>query len=144
MLASCLQDVRNPERTRSNRTSCHRWEAIQFRLFLHTVAYWLLLELRGSTPRYSRKRGATFETIRHLPEDRGAGQAVEIPHRHRPADRFSAPGNADPVTGPCQRAKPKRNSVSAARTPSEINLSTHTKTSDQNAANPANPACLAK
>ena len=29
--------------TRSDRTSCHRWEANQFRLFLHMGAYWLLL-----------------------------------------------------------------------------------------------------
>ena len=28
--------------TRSDRTSCHRWEANQFRLFLHMGAYWLL------------------------------------------------------------------------------------------------------
>jgi len=40
--------------TRSNRTSCHRWEANQFRLFLHTGAYWLLLKLLGSAPRHSR------------------------------------------------------------------------------------------
>jgi hypothetical protein len=31
--------------TKSDRTSCHRWQANQFRLFLHTGAYWLLLLL---------------------------------------------------------------------------------------------------
>ena len=50
--------------TKSDRTSCHRWEANQFRLFLHTGAYWLLLLLRGAAPRRSRWRTATFETIR--------------------------------------------------------------------------------
>lgn len=50
--------------TKSDRTSCHRWEANQFRLFLHTGAYWLLLLLRKAAPRRSRWRGATFETIR--------------------------------------------------------------------------------
>ena len=50
--------------TKSDRTSCHRWEANQFRLFLHTGAYWLLLKLRGATPRHSRWRTATFETLR--------------------------------------------------------------------------------
>ena len=50
--------------TKSDRTSCHRWEANQFRLFLHTGAYWLLLLLRGAAPKRSRWRGATFETIR--------------------------------------------------------------------------------
>lgn len=50
--------------TKSDRTSCHRWEANQFRLFLHTGAYWLLHLLRGAAPRRSRWRTATFETIR--------------------------------------------------------------------------------
>lgn len=50
--------------TRSDRTSCHRWEANQFRLFLHMGAYWLLHELRGTAPKRSIWRTATFETIR--------------------------------------------------------------------------------
>lgn len=50
--------------TRSDRTSCHRWEANQFRLFMHTAAYWLLHRLRGAAPKRSRWRTATFETIR--------------------------------------------------------------------------------
>lgn len=48
----------------SDRTSCHRWEANQFRLLLHTAAYWMMLELRNAAPRRSRWRTATFETIR--------------------------------------------------------------------------------
>jgi len=50
--------------TKSDRTSCHRWQANQFRLFLHTGAYWLLLLLRGAAPKRSPLRTATFETIR--------------------------------------------------------------------------------
>ena len=50
--------------TKSDRTSCHRWEANQFRLFLHTGAYWLLHQLRQAAPRRSRWRRATFETLR--------------------------------------------------------------------------------
>ena len=50
--------------TKSDRTSCHRWEANQFRLFLHTGAYWLLLRMRAAAPRRSPWRTATFETIR--------------------------------------------------------------------------------
>ena len=50
--------------TKSDRTSCHRWEANQFRLFLHTGAYWLLLQLRHAAPRRSPWRGASFETLR--------------------------------------------------------------------------------
>jgi len=50
--------------TKSDRTSCHRWEANQFRLFLHSGTYWLLLKLRKAAPRKSPWRKATFETIR--------------------------------------------------------------------------------
>lgn len=51
---------------RSDRTSCHRWEANQFRLFLHTAAYWLMLRLRNAAPKKSQWRNATFETIRNF------------------------------------------------------------------------------
>ena len=52
--------------TKSDRTSCHRWEANQFRLFLHTGAYWLLHQLRQAAPRKSLWRKATFETLRRV------------------------------------------------------------------------------
>ncbi len=50
--------------TRSDRTSCHRWQANQFRLFLHMGAFWLLHGLRALAPRRSPWRGASFETPR--------------------------------------------------------------------------------
>ena len=50
--------------TKSDRTSCHRWQANQFRLFLHMGAYWLLHRLRRIAPKRSPWRGATFETLR--------------------------------------------------------------------------------
>lgn len=50
--------------TRSDKTACSRWQANQFRLFLHMGAYWLLHALRRAAPRRSIWRGATFETIR--------------------------------------------------------------------------------
>lgn len=50
--------------TRSDRTSCHRWQANQFRLFLHMGAFWLLHGLRALAPRRSPWRGASFETLR--------------------------------------------------------------------------------
>ena len=50
--------------TKSDRTSCHRWEANQFRLFLHTCAYWMLHQLRQAAARRSLWRNATFETLR--------------------------------------------------------------------------------
>lgn len=50
--------------TRADKTACHRWQANQFRLFLHIGAYWLLHEFRRAAPKRSSWRGATFETIR--------------------------------------------------------------------------------
>lgn len=50
--------------TRSDKTACSRWQANQFRLFLHTGAYWLLHSLRMAAPKRSRWRGATFATLR--------------------------------------------------------------------------------
>ena len=50
--------------TRSDKTACSRWQANQFRLFLHMGAYWLLHTLRRAAPKRSMWRGATFETIR--------------------------------------------------------------------------------
>jgi Transposase DDE domain group 1 len=48
----------------SDRTSCTRATANQFRLVLHTAAYWLLHTLRGLAPRASFWRDAQFDTIR--------------------------------------------------------------------------------
>ena len=52
--------------TRSDKTACHRWQANQFRLFLHMGAYWLLHSVRMAAPKRSRWRGATFATIRAM------------------------------------------------------------------------------
>jgi hypothetical protein len=52
--------------TRSDKTACSRWQANQFRLFLHVGAYWLLHTLRQAAPKRSRWRGATFETVRRM------------------------------------------------------------------------------
>src|SRR5215218_8838944 len=48
----------------SDRTSCCKATANQFRLLIHTAAYWLLLSLRGLAPRTSFWRNAQFDTIR--------------------------------------------------------------------------------
>lgn len=70
--------------TRSDKTACLRWQANQFRLFLHVGAYWLLHSLRQAAPKRSRWRGATFETIRRaFCEDRRARRGVEGPHQAR-------------------------------------------------------------
>lgn len=48
----------------SDRTSCSRATANQFRLLIHTAAYWLLHTLRGLAPKTSFWRDAQFDTIR--------------------------------------------------------------------------------
>jgi hypothetical protein len=48
----------------SDRTSCSRATANQFRLVLHTAAYWLLHTLRGLAPKQSFWRAAQLDTIR--------------------------------------------------------------------------------
>ena len=48
----------------SDRTSCSSPTANQFRLLLHTAAYWLMHTLRGLAPKTSFWRDAQFDTIR--------------------------------------------------------------------------------
>ena len=48
----------------SDRTSCSKATANQFRLVLHTAAYWLLHTLRGLAPKRSFWRAAQFDTLR--------------------------------------------------------------------------------
>jgi Transposase DDE domain group 1 len=61
----------------SDRTSCTRATANQFRLLIHTAAYWLLLSLRGLAPRNSFWRDAQFDTIR-LCLIKVAGRVTEL------------------------------------------------------------------
>jgi hypothetical protein len=48
----------------SDRTSCNKATANQFRLVLHTAAYWLLHTLRSLAPKRSFWREAQFDTLR--------------------------------------------------------------------------------
>ena len=76
----------------SDRTSCTKATANQFRLLIHTAAYWLLLSLRGLAPRTSFWRDAQFDTIR-LCLIKVAGRVTEMVTRDqdRPADRLPLP-----------------------------------------------------
>jgi hypothetical protein len=49
---------------KSDRTSCHRFMANQFRLFLHSAAYVLIHALKTNILRTTRWANATFATIR--------------------------------------------------------------------------------
>lgn len=51
----------------SDRTSCRNPKANQFRLILHTAAYWLLLAIRQAAPKRSALAFAEFHTLRLRP-----------------------------------------------------------------------------
>jgi hypothetical protein len=48
----------------SDRTSCSSASANQFRLLVHTAAYWLMHTQRGLAPKLSFWRAAQFDTLR--------------------------------------------------------------------------------
>ena len=64
----------------SDRTSCTKATANQFRLVLHTAAYWLLHTLRGLAPKRSFWRQAQFDTLR-LALIKVAGRVTELATR---------------------------------------------------------------
>jgi hypothetical protein len=66
----------------SDRTSCTKATANQFRLVLHTAAYWLLHTLRGLAPKRSFWRDAQLDTIR-LALIKVAGRVTETATRRR-------------------------------------------------------------
>jgi hypothetical protein len=74
----------------SDRTSCSRATANQFRLVLHTAAYWLLHTLRGLAPRASFWRDAQFDTVR-LAFIKVAGRITELTTRIKVALPSSYP-----------------------------------------------------
>src|ERR1700693_3427563 len=51
----------------SDRTSCTKATANQFRLLMHTAAYWMMHTLRGLAPKASFWRDAQFDTPRLRP-----------------------------------------------------------------------------
>ena len=70
--------------TASDRTSCRSPLANQFRLILHTAAYWLLLDVRDQVPSWHPLRHSEFASIRlHLLKV--AGRVAETASRIRVA-----------------------------------------------------------
>src|SRR3954451_15406490 len=64
----------------SDRTSCSKATANQFRLVLHTAAYWLLHTLRALAPKRSFWRDAQLDTIR-LALVKVVGRVAELASR---------------------------------------------------------------
>jgi DDE family transposase len=83
----------------SDRTSCRKATANQFRLLIHTAAYWLLLSLRGLTPRTSFWREAQCDTIR-LCLIKIAGRVTEV------VTRIKVPCRALSLTRPTSPISP--------------------------------------
>ena len=130
--------------TKSDRTSCHRWEANQFRLFLHSGAYWLLHQLRQAAPRRSLwRKGDVRNHPPRLPQDRRAHRGTQSPRQDRPAVSLSI--SESPRRDGRLHRRPRSlilAACAAARDPN-INLQPRSENPSRNTAvNPANPARL--
>jgi hypothetical protein len=89
----------------SDRTSCSKATANQFRLVLHTAAYWLLHTLRGLAPRRSFWRDAQFDTLR-LAFIKVAGRVTELATRIKVALPSSYPERDSLVLLAARAARP--------------------------------------
>jgi hypothetical protein len=89
----------------SDRTSCTRASANQFRLVLHTAAYWLLHTLRNLAPKTSFWRDAQFDTLR-LMLIKVAGRVIEMATRIKLALPSSYPYQANLVLLAVRAARP--------------------------------------
>jgi hypothetical protein len=89
----------------SDRTSCSKATANQFRLVLHTAAYWLLHTLRGLAPKRSFWRDAQFDTLR-LAFVKVAGRVTELATRIKVALPSSYPERDSLILLAARAAKP--------------------------------------
>src|SRR5215210_4822965 len=89
----------------SDRTSCSKATANQFRLVLHTAAYWLLHTLRGLAPKRSFWRDAQFDTLR-LALIKVAARVTELATRIKVALPSSYPYRRSFTLLACRAARP--------------------------------------
>jgi hypothetical protein len=89
----------------SGRTSCAKATANQFRLVLHTAAYWLLHTLRSLAPKRSFWRDAQFDTIR-LALIKVAARVTELASRIRLALPSSYPYRRSLILLAARAARP--------------------------------------
>lgn len=89
----------------SDRTSCTKATANQFRLVLHTAAYWLLHTLRSLAPKRSFWCEAQFDTIRIMPI-KVAGRVTELTTRIKVALPSSYPYQGSLVLLAARAARP--------------------------------------
>ena len=89
----------------SDRTSCTKATANQFRLVLHTAAYWLPHTLRGLAPKRSFWRDAQFDTLR-LALIKVAGRITEMATRIKVALPSACPYRASLILLAACAARP--------------------------------------
>ena len=89
----------------SDRTSCTKATANQFRLVLHTAAYWLLHTLRSLAPKRSFWRQAQFDTIR-VALIKVAGRVTQLATRIKLALPSSYPYRQSFTLLACRAARP--------------------------------------
>ncbi len=88
----------------SDRTSCSKATANQFRLLIHTAAYWLMLNLRGLAPKTSFWRCP----VRYDPPlpDQGRRARHRDGHPHRAPSPIRPASPISPVASPsCRRSR---------------------------------------
>ena len=89
----------------SDRTSCTKATANQFRLIIHTAAYWLLHSLRDLVPKTSPWRNAQFDTLR-LAFVKVAARVTELATRIKVALPSSYPYRASLTLLASRAARP--------------------------------------
>ena len=100
----------------SDRTSCRKATANQFRLLIHTAAYWLMLSLRALAPKTSFWRDAQFDTIRLCLIKVAARHRDGRPHPDRLAERLSLSGRLRRSRGPHRQAAVSGGAVAPVQT----------------------------
>ncbi|TWA70390.1 DDE family transposase [Azospirillum brasilense] len=88
----------------SDRTSCSKATANQFRLLIHTAAYWLLHTLRLGAKGVVLARGAVRHDAPQPHQGGGAGHRDEDPHQAVSADQLPLPGKPHDAGRPHRQA----------------------------------------
>ena len=104
----------------SDRTSCRDPKANQFRLILHTAAYWLMLNMRNAIAKRSPLSFAEFATLR-LRLIKIAARVIEGAARIRsscPPHVLIAPSSASLPAGSARPDLERRGAVAAIQSPS--------------------------
>src|SRR3989440_5312631 len=123
--------------TRSDRTSCHRWEANQFRLFLHMGG---LLAPARTQGRRAKTLNLAHSNLRdhplHVPQDRCAHPRAQDAHQDGAALKLSACSSLDRARHLNRRPRSMNDAASAALAPQ---LQTPTRRQCPRASTTVNP-----